>query len=342
MSNGDSLDDFVFPPFIPTASTRPAQSPPPPPTQDATPAPEPSSAADAWLTESLADAASAQPESAAADEVEDLPWLEVPTPREEPAAVAAPVDDAFPDWMAWDQRDESAAEADARDAVAPVAGLEELLTMDDLNSPPPTVQWTDVEPEPSAAPVTDFAFDEEPSAAPPSFAEPFPDFAFDEAPAAAAPVSSAEEPWAVDTADSVDPVDTPPAVAEAFPTWDEAPAAEGASADSVDEAAAPAVAESASAAEPPPFVADEEAVMAAEPQPSAADDAAPAPTAAAEAEAMAAPASAGSPFEDVAGRLEAIARTLRERPDELLAGASSDPLALLVTGYVMGYTARGR
>jgi hypothetical protein len=43
-------------------------------------------------------------------------------------------------------------------------------------------------------------------------------------------------------------------------------------------------------------------------------------------------------FGEVAGRLEGIARTLRERPDSLLSGASDDPLALLVTGYVLGYT----
>ncbi|HST58936.1 MAG TPA: hypothetical protein VLK84_09615, partial [Longimicrobium sp.] len=91
------------------------------------------------------------------------------------------------------------------------------------------------------------------------------------------------------------------------------------------------------ASEPQPFVADEEAVIAAEPDPFTA-----ASVAEAEAVAPAAPvAAADSPFDDVAARLESIARMLRERPDELLAGGSSDPLALLVTGYVMGYTARG-
>jgi hypothetical protein len=105
------------------------------------------------------------------------------------------------------------------------------------------------------------------------------------------------------------------------------------------------------ASEPAPFVADDEAVLASEPAPVVADDEAvlasePDPfTAAAvvEAEAVtpAGSTASDSPFDDVAARLEAIARMLRERPDELLAGGASDPLALLVTGYVMGYTARG-
>jgi hypothetical protein len=49
----------------------------------------------------------------------------------------------------------------------------------------------------------------------------------------------------------------------------------------------------------------------------------------------------GGRFADVAERLEEIARTLRERSDELLGGNASDPLALLLAGYVMGYRARG-
>ncbi len=40
----------------------------------------------------------------------------------------------------------------------------------------------------------------------------------------------------------------------------------------------------------------------------------------------------------MAARLEEIARELRERPDRLLAGGGDDPLALLVTGYVLGYS----
>jgi hypothetical protein len=45
-------------------------------------------------------------------------------------------------------------------------------------------------------------------------------------------------------------------------------------------------------------------------------------------------------LEEVAGRLEGIARALREDPARFLSGegAASDPLALLVTGFVLGYT----
>ena len=43
-------------------------------------------------------------------------------------------------------------------------------------------------------------------------------------------------------------------------------------------------------------------------------------------------------FEGVADRLEQIARALRERPEEVLSGgAGSDPLQLLITGFVLGY-----
>ncbi len=47
-------------------------------------------------------------------------------------------------------------------------------------------------------------------------------------------------------------------------------------------------------------------------------------------------------FAEVADRLEGIARALRERPGEVLAGgADRDPLELLVAGFVLGY-AQGR
>lgn len=357
MSNGDSLDGFVFPPFIPTASARPAEAPPaapPPPAEPETPA-EPAEASGGRMTMPWdletpivrdADTAPApQPAEAAApaeadDDGEDLPWLEVPAPREpaaeEPAATAPPAAPAeeFPDWMAWDEASERAAEAEMHDSVAPVAGLEDFVPMDDLGgfiAPAPAVDWAEsepAEPAPSAYPATGdepAAFDAGTEAA--EFPEP--DFDALLAPADAPAAADADAPpmdeptsedWSLDAPEAA----PPPQVGEELAvevTLEEEPAA-------------PA------SADPQPFVADDEAVMAAEPAPSAEPDAFTA-AAVAEAEVPAEHADA-SPFDDVAGRLEEIARALRDRPDELLAGGSSDPLALLVTGYVMGYTARGR
>ncbi|HVH11861.1 MAG TPA: hypothetical protein VM759_02360, partial [Longimicrobium sp.] len=156
MSNGDSLDGFVFPPFIPAASARPAETPPAPP-QPSEQEPAPASEASGRMTmpwdletpivresDDVPPAAQAE-----ADEGDDLPWLELPAAREvQPAApeeTAAPAEDeAFPEWLSWDQRDESAAEAEARDTVAPIAGLEEFVAMEELGgfvAPPPAAEW---------------------------------------------------------------------------------------------------------------------------------------------------------------------------------------------------------
>jgi hypothetical protein len=73
----------------------------------------------------------------------------------------------------------------------------------------------------------------------------------------------------------------------------------------------------------------------------AARQAIPAPAPAAPVAALAfaaAPASAG--LDEVAERLELIARALRSDPDGFLAGGSADPLGLLVTGFVLGYRQR--
>ncbi len=427
MSNGESLDGFVFPPFIPTASTRPAVTPPAvphPSVQEPAPAAEPAEAAGRmtmpWDLETPIvrqdDAAPAATQSSAADD-EDLPWLEVPTPREAeaPAAEAPPAgDEAFPEWLAWDQRDGIAAEAEARDTVAPIAGLEDFVPMDELGggfvAPPPAAEWAPAENDASpfdAEPVAGFeaapppAFDAVPAfETPPAFgsaeAEPLPELVFDDVPSAdhtPAEAAPAEE-WSLAAPEAAEPpalYDAPPPPFEASPAAaapsfevsldDGALSIEPAEAPSflADEepmfapepapaAAAPqpfawddepvtasdrqpfvADEEAVLASEPEPFGADAEAVLASEPEPFMADDnaviaAAPDPftaAAVAEAEAIAPAAAADSPFDDVAARLEGIARMLRERPDELLAGGSSDPLALLVTGYVMGYTARG-
>jgi hypothetical protein len=52
-------------------------------------------------------------------------------------------------------------------------------------------------------------------------------------------------------------------------------------------------------------------------------------------------ATAAEALAEVAGRLERIARTLRDDPGDLLSGASADPLDLLVAGYALGL-AQGR
>jgi hypothetical protein len=422
MSNGDSLDGFVFPPFIPTASARPPQAPPAAPQPSVQePASEPAPAVEAagrltmpWDLETpIVRQDDAPPAAAldAEDDEEDLPWLEVPAPREAeaPAAEApsAPAgDDAFPEWMSWDQRDETAAEAEARDSVAPIAGLEDFVPVDELGgfvAPRPAVEWSEAEPvEPAASaepapgfdaapesePFTEGGFEASATEAVPAVdawlpaadAEPAQDAWFtsaeaepardawspaaDAAPAqdawsSAADAEPAQDAWSSST-DAEPARDAwslaapeaaePPSVYDApASSFEESPAAAEPSFEvSVDDAGTLSV---EPAADPQPFVADDEAVMAAEPEPSAADAepvtaAEPDPfTAASVAEAEAAvpaePLGAESPFDDVAARLEAIARMLRERPDELLAGGSSDPLALLVTGYVMGYTARG-
>lgn len=355
MSNGDSLDGFVFPPFIPTASARP-----PEPAAPAAPAPvaeepraEPQSGAPRmtmpWDVETpivreSADAppgyAASEPAADQADE-EDLPWLERPEPRDPaaeapatPAAEAAPApDEAFPDWLAWDDRDTDEARPEAA-GVAPLEGLEDFVPADDLGgfiAAPPAVEWAEASPEPAQADAADSAswsLDAPEAVEPPILAESAAELTFDS-----------------------------PAAADAEPAFDVTlddgaitfAAAEAATDDAVAGArpAAPFAAETddafPDAAPAAPFVADEEAVIASEPDPFTAaavfEGEAAAPVDAAPAAASAGTAASGV-FTDVAARLEDIARTLRERPDDLLSGSASDPLALLVAGYVMGYGAR--
>jgi hypothetical protein len=323
MSNGDSLDGFVFPPFIPPAATRPVDPPAPQASVSDQPSAsaEPQSTAPArptmpWDVETpiVREVADAPPHAAApaeADEAEDedLPWLERPAPRvadEQPAApaqesVAAPAAD-FPDWMAWDDRDTDEARADA-EGVAAVEGLEDFVPVDELGthfSPAPAVDWTEAEPVADAAAGIDAV-----------------GIDAADAPVTEDPADSAA--WSFDAPEGAEPPLPFESVGSSALTFDEPPAAE--------EPAAMAL-------EPETFGSEEPAVVAGDPDPF---------TAASVAEAeQAAPVSAGGgPFADVASQLEEIARTLRERPDELLGGNASDPLALLVAGYVMGYRARG-
>ncbi|HEX8317256.1 hypothetical protein [Longimicrobium sp.] len=362
--NGDSFDGFVFPPFIPTASRAtpapppaPAAAPPTPPVE--APRPVTNEVVDAqparvtmpWDAETPivrdADAGRADAE-ADEDDHEDLPWLEVPAPREPaapeaetPAFVADDVvpvaestaaeadepraapaaDDAFPDWMAWGATDEADAAREMGN-VDPIAGLENLVPMNDATD------TRDVAPDEDAT-LAAFPVEDEPAFDPADLHAPRPEPRHQPAAAdadflaagfgggdfllralQASQLAPAEEPVRT-------PVEDTPEIAAS--TTDDA------------QAIAP---------EPDPFtaaaVAEAEAFAPAEPE----ADVETTPVAATSPGAQPAAVAHGlaDAFGEVAGRLEDIARTLRERPDSLLSGGSDDPLALLVTGYVLGYT----
>lgn len=378
MSNGDSLDGFVFPPFIPPAAAArqadpPAPAPAPPAPSDESPAAAQTAApgrmtmpwdVETPIVSSPADAPSSAPATDEAEE-EDLPWLERPAPREPvaeapPAPAAEPAasgtDEAFPDWLAWDDRDTDDARSESQ-GVAPVEGLQDFAPVDDLGgfvAPEPAADWAAAAPP---APAVEESISDVVDAS---------DWSLDPVDAAGPPVLTGAAPEVVDSSDwSLDAPEAaePPVVADAAPevtfetsaadiaeaTFDVtledgaitfAPAAE---ADDTGPEPLTEDAEPATAADAHPFVADAEAVLSAEPDPFTA-----AAVHEAEAEAPVESAPPTSPagttangvFDEVAVRLEDIARTLRERPDELLSDAASDPLALLVAGYVMGYNAR--
>jgi hypothetical protein len=343
MSNGDSLDGFVFPPFIPTAAARPAPPPAPAPAAPVAeePAAEPQSGASRmtmpWDVETPIVRESADLPAAATDEAEDedLPWLERPEPRdtvaEAPAAEpAAPAqDEVFPDWLAWDDRDTDEARSEAA-GVAPVEGLEDFAAVDELGgfiAEPPAVEWAEAAPEPAQADASDpadttaWSLDAPEAVEPPILAESAAELTFGSPEAA----PEAEPSFEI----TLDGGELTFAAAETEPVADEAGSA----------LAVGDVEPAVSAADL--FVADEEAVIAAEPDPFTAATVQEAEAAApVDAEPSLGGTATNGVFADVAARLEDIARTLRERPDDLLSGSASDPLALLVAGYVMGYNAR--
>lgn len=333
MSNGDSLDGFVFPPFIPPSAARPA--PPAAPASVAgQPAAQPQSSAPGrttmpWDVETpiVRDAgapAATEPQPAMDEaEEEDLPWLERPAPREPLAQApeAAPAqDDGIPDWLAWDDRDTDEARSEVA-GVAPVEGLEDFIPGHDASgfvAATPAAERAQATPEPARTDAADFAawsLDAPEAVEPPAAAAPAAELTFQSAQAAA----EAEPAFEV-TLDGGALTFAPAGLA----------------------AEPEPVAPEPVAAATDPFVADEEAVIAAEPDPFTAASVHEAETIAPVGAAP--PAFAGTPangaFAEVAARLEDIARTLRERPDALLSGAAQDPLALLVAGYVMGYGAR--
>lgn len=365
--NGDSFDGFVFPPFIPTASRAtpapppaPAAAPPTPPVDAPRPvASERAEAVDAqparvtmpWDAETpiVRDADAGHVDAAAdEDEHEDLPWLEVPAPRE-PAApeaetpalvtddvvpvaestaaeveeprTAPAADDAFPDWMAWGATDEADAAREMGN-VDPIAGLENLVPMNDAPS------TRDVAPDEDAT-LAAFPVEDEPAFDPTDLHAPRPE--------------PRHQPAAADADFLAAGFGGGDFLLRALQASQLAPAEEPVRAPVEDtpQIAASTTADTREIApEPDPFtaaaVAEAEAFAPAEPDtdvestPVAATSPAEQPAAVTHALADA--------FGEVAGRLEDIARTLRERPDSLLSGGSDDPLALLVTGYVLGYT----
>lgn len=355
--NGDSFDGFVFPPFIPTGS-RATPAPPPAPAAAPPPVEEPRPAANdavdaqparvtmPWDAETpiVRDADAGHADAAAdEDEHEDLPWLEVPVPREPaapqagsldlgaddrvPAPPAAPdrdepratpaADEAFPDWMAWGATDEADAAREMGN-VDPIAGLENLVPMNDAPAPRAAA---DEDATLAALPV-----EAEPASHAADFHAPRPE--------------PRHEPAAADADFLAAGFGGGDFLLRALRASQLAPAEEPVRAPAED--ASPATAEDAQeiAAEPDPFTAADVAE---------AEEFAPVESHAdAESTPVAATSHAGQPaavthaladaFGEVAGRLEGIARTLRETPDSLLSGGTDDPLALLVTGYVLGYT----
>jgi hypothetical protein len=329
----------VFPPFSPAA--RQADPAPAPASEQAPPTPEPSPSPIAeapwdapapavpmsWDFEAAAPpaepraepSASAEDDGApedASDDDEDLPWLEVPSPRADAPAegeAGLKADDA-PNWMDWvrDADHEPAAEADASadaDTDADATPIGELAPDDAQPWSPETETAADdwAAPGPSPEPWQASAVD---WAAPESGLE-LPDPELYDLPG----VTPSDSPWADAGAAAAEQ-------GEAEPAW-ELPAQAASDAPPAWESFAPPSA----AAEP------EAAAEAPEPA-SAAPEAASADSAPS--------AEASGPFAAVADRLQAIADALRADPGAFLSGAQGggDPLALLVAGFVMGYNAR--
>lgn len=368
--SGDSFSgDVIFPPFVPRAAQpaapAPVPAPQPEPVAEATDEPEPWAAPEAEpiAAEAAAPAQAAEElpwETPATEPAEDLPWLEVSEPSAEAGAdvdaqpvasadedAAGAAEETVPDWLSWDSGAPAAAvtetpeipppgDVDASAAARDVAETEDVLQpMAGLESFDRD-ETAEVAPVDGLAPVGDFdmpAGEEEPG-------EPAAAY---ETPVWAQP----SEEWAAPPADGEDPLLTatvPAPVADADAVVPDA--AEGASADELDEPDAVGSALDA-----------EVAALLDVPASPPVETAGPASDSPADVEAAVEPevaaASTGSslPVDDrlaamlgeVAGRLESIARSLRERsPADVLAGPrDGDPLELLVTGFVLGYLQRG-
>jgi hypothetical protein len=260
-----------------------------------------------------------------------------PAPGAEDAPVAPGGDAADEPWAVWDAAPEEAAPAaetqpaDEQPTEEPWASWEAQPATDE--APAPAASFD----APAAAPADDLPWltvaDDEQAAVPITAEEP-----------SSPPVEDEEMPaWMTwgggDEAEASAPVAEEPFGAAAEPAAEEEPVV-GEEAWSVEFATEEAVNEGA------PAVDDAVAGMEdfyAGAENAAAEEALYAPSVEAEAEpASALPAGAAEALGEVADRLERIARALRERPQEVLAGGDgADPLELLVTGFALGY-AQGR
>lgn len=311
-------------------------------------------------------------EMAIGDEDDDLPWLEVPTPREPGADAGQEIHaEDTPNFMDWvrteDQPPAPEAHDEADDAGAPPIGdfvadaqpwaPEVENAADEWAPEAPAEPWKEPESaaeEPWKAPEGTGgepwkAPQDEPAAG--AWDAPAAEAPADE-PAWDAPAAQPESTIGWDAPADVDVPepelydlpDVPPGRPAAPWTDAEAPLFEA------DAAAEPEPAWElpADAAGPAARPAWESFEPAASGEPAEAAWSAPEgtlePTPAAQpAEAPAAQPDVSAAFAQVADRLQAIAEQLRSNPAGFLAGApgEGDPLALLVTGFVLGFQARG-
>jgi hypothetical protein len=370
----------VFPPFNPAPrreepapeATR-AQTPPPAAEHAPEPAAEPNSAPvwDAaaatpapmpWDFEAPAPQPDAAPEPNAGelqigDEDDDLPWLEVPTARDADAAQELHAEDT-PNFMDWVRTEDQPPQAES---------AEDAGETDDDGVPPIGDFAVDAQPW---APEVETAADEW---APESPAEPWkaPESATDDAwkapqvdvaDAWRAPASdddTAEQPWDAPAQPDSAPWDAPADMDVPEPElYDlpDVPPAQPSAARPWTDAEAPLFEAPADAAEPEPaWELPADAAAGSDTSPAwesfAADDSAnarwAAPEAGMEPTPAAQPAAASAPsadvsaaFGEVADRLQTIANALRSDPAGFMAGQGSDPLGLLVTGFVLGFQAR--
>jgi hypothetical protein len=307
----------VFPPFNP-AQRQPEPVAEPARDQAEAPAEPPALPADAHGRDVAAPAAPApwdfaapegdgsRPDEAAApplSEEEDLPWLEVPEPAPvegDPAAEGELKADDKPNWMAW-VRDEGQPEPEGE--PVPIAELQ----------PDEAAPWAaetgtetddgagDGDGEPWEAPAAEGAADE--TVGDPGDAAELPEpelYDLPDAAPAAAPWAEAEAPLFEPAAD------------------------EGGAAEELDQ----------------PWELPSEPARDAPPAWESFGGGSATPAAPAEDAADAAP--PATPFAAVADRLQGIADSLRSDPAGFVTGAQGggDPLALLVAGFVLGYTAR--
>lgn len=306
---GDSAPNaFVFPPFMPPV---PRSGPAAAPSAPAEPAPDDSTMEvplpahdtgdpDGDLPQRGFDAEEAdsqQWEAAAPPAAEDFPWLEMPA---EGSRVHAAEPAANDDEMAgWAGWD--AGDAHPAADLAPAADEGTAAPEEAMPWAESSSEETWTAPADEPAPWTETTVADDPAPwTEPAAEEPMP----------WTPTPAAEDvaPWAeIPAAEDVAPWAETPAAEEAGP-WGDTPASEA-------------------AAEPawPPFIAEAEEAPASQ------------ALFARDTPAESAPAPAAQGYGEVADRLEAIARALRDDPASFLAGGSGDALGLLVTGFVLGY-----